>query len=126
MVNISQAAAHIATREIEQPLQTDLYFDDKFMVKQIVVQKAQTYVPQHVHPFDHTSMLALGSVRVWTGEGVSGSSMDYKAPIGIPIKAGIPHTFLTLEDNTILYCINILDEHGEVPILREHQLTEIG
>jgi 3-dehydroquinate synthase class II len=47
---------------------------------------------------------------------------DFKAPVPIHIKAGIKHTFLSLEPNTIVYCIHatggdeveVLDEHTHV------------
>jgi quercetin dioxygenase-like cupin family protein len=103
----------------EQPPIVEIKMADGIFIKQIFLKKKNTYVPQHSHKYDHTSMLAVGSIAVWEGEIFSG---EYSAPTGILIKAGIKHTFKTLEDNTLIYCIHNISR-GEVEILEENHLV---
>lgn len=116
--------------KLAEPLiQEDLKFDDDFMFKYITAAKAFTFIAKHVHSFKHTTQLPCGAVRVWLGHivitpnGIEGEFTDYQGPALIVVPAGVEHTFMTLVDNTILVCTNRLDEHGEVPILREHHLV---
>ncbi len=97
----------------------EFYIDGGLFVKQMSMPFTGTLVPQHSHAYDHVSMLALGSVRVWADNILVG---DFTAPKPITIKAGVKHTFMSLEDDTLIYCIHRLDENNEVPILEEHQL----
>jgi hypothetical protein len=106
-------------RLAEQPFSVEVKICDGLFVKSMLVHEAGTIVPQHSHSFDHLSMLAVGRVLVWAGEECLG---PFQAPIGILIKAGVPHTFRTLTDNALLYCIHRTDENGEVPIEAEHHL----
>jgi hypothetical protein len=59
-------------------------------------------------------MLAVGSVRVWCDGEFKG---DYKAPTAIFIKENSEHKFLSLEPNTVIYCIHRIDRAGEIEIL---------
>lgn len=87
----------------EQPHGVEIHIVDDVFVKQMVIPKAGTFVPQHVHGYDHLSMLAVGSVVVWRNEA---NPEICHAPKGITIKAGVRHTFKSLKDNTIIYCIH--------------------
>ena len=104
---------------IEQPYGVEIHFSDGIFIKQMHIPKAGTIVPQHAHEYDHLSMLAAGAVRVWAG-GLS--EKEYVAPIGIPIAAGVKHRFLSLVDNTVIYCIHNISRTGEVDIAEEHQI----
>jgi hypothetical protein len=106
----------------EQPYGIEVYTVDGLFLKQMAVPKAFSLIPQHAHAHDHLSMLAKGSVQVFRDGACDG---EYVAPVGIEIKAGIKHAFLTLEDDTIIYCCHNL--HGEqmVKIMAEHGLAEI-
>ncbi len=84
---------------------------DNVFIKQMAMVHANTVVPQHSHTYDHTSLLATGSARVWKN-GVFWQ--DIKAPMPIFIKAGIKHTFMSLEPNTVIYCIH--NSNGDVSI----------
>jgi len=57
---------------------------------------------QHVHQFDHATMIVTGSARLWIGSEIEG---DYKAGDIAEVKAGKIHVFEALEDNTRLTCI---------------------
>jgi quercetin dioxygenase-like cupin family protein len=103
----------------EQPYGVEIKMADGLFIKQMAVAKAGTIVPTHSHKYDHVSMLARGSVYV-TRDGKDAGL--FYAPTGITIPAGCKHTFRTLEDNTVIYCIhNIKDAEG-VEILEEHNI----
>lgn len=103
----------------EQPFGVEIKMADGVFIKQIVIPKAYTYVPQHSHTYDHTSMLAVGAVAVWQDEAFLGRR---QAPCGMTIGAGVKHTFMSLEDSTVIYCIHRIDRMGEIEIAEEHQL----
>lgn len=96
--------------EVEFSIQDDIF------IKQMFMAEAGTFVPQHSHSYEHSSMLASGSVRVWQNDELKG---DFKAPIPINIPAGVKHTFMSLEPNTVVYCIHRIDRTGHVEI-NEH------
>jgi len=93
---------------------------DGVFIKQMHLQVAFTFVPQHQHRYSHHSMLARGSVRVWRDTKWLG---DYQAPTAILIPAGEKHTFMSLEPDTVLYCIHNVQGRGAVEITGEHQLN---
>lgn len=98
----------------------EIHIVDGLFIKQIILKTAGLYVPQHAHRYDHVSVLANGSVRVWRDGGLIG---DRVAPCGIVIPAGAKHTFLSLEDQTVLLCVHRIDRTGEVEIAAEHQIV---
>lgn len=104
----------------EQPHTVEHITSDGVYIMHIVIPKAQSLVPQHSHVYDHTTMVAKGKVKVWEDGKFMG---DKVAPASIFIKAGAKHSFLTLEDNTILYCIHNVSRTGEVEIAEEHQIV---
>jgi len=103
-------------QEIELP-NVEFAVADEIFIKQMYMEHAGTYVPQHSHKYDHTSMLATGSIRVWQNDICIG---DFKAPLPIEIKAGTKHTFLSLEPNTTVWCIHRMRE-GEIEIDEYHE-----
>jgi len=88
--------------EVKLP-EVEWYIDERIFVKQMLMDKAGIYVPKHKHDYDHCSMLATGSVRVWHDDKLVG---DFKAPKPLTVKAGIFHTYMSLEPNTLVYCIH--------------------
>lgn len=104
----------------EQPPVVEIRMADDIFVKQIVIGRAGSFVPQHAHTWDHLSMIAAGSVNVWSDGRFLGK---YRAPTGIVIEANAKHLFVTLEDNTIIYCIHSISRSGEVDIAHEHQIV---
>lgn len=107
---------------IEQPIDVAFALEDGVFVKQMLLPEAGSLVPQHSHAYDHTSMLAVGSVRVWCDEKLLG---DFKAPRPITIKARCKHTFLTLEPGTLIYCIHNVARTGEVEVLAQHEIGDL-
>jgi quercetin dioxygenase-like cupin family protein len=107
-------------RLVEQPVQVDFHTADQVFVKQMVVKRAGTFIPQHSHCYDHTTMVATGRVAVW----VDGEPLgNFTAPAALLMRSGTKHLFETLEDNTTLYCIHNLSHGGAVQVLEEHELT---
>lgn len=67
----------------------------------------------HTHHFDHMTLLAKGSLAVT----VNGETTEFKAPQMIWIKSDNKHELVSLEDDTIAYCIHglrDLDVSGEI------------
>jgi quercetin dioxygenase-like cupin family protein len=95
------------------------YEADGIFVLQLPIIKAGTEVPQHAHAHEHMSMLARGAVQVWKDGVFMG---DFHAPDGIVIAAHCKHKFLSLEDNTLIYCIHNVSRTGEIEVAAEHQL----
>lgn len=106
---------------VDQPPIVEFHTADGLFIKQMFIAKAGTLIPQHSHAWDHTSMLATGSVRLWA-DGVRVG--DFQAPTGILIKAGVKHLFQSLEDGTTVYCIHNLHGEEAVKVLAEHQLVD--
>ena len=63
-------------------------------------------VPQHIHNYDHVSLIASGKVRL-TVEGRPEG--DFEAFRAIVIKANKLHVFEALENNTRLACVHQLN-----------------
>lgn len=72
----------------------------------------------HVHNYDHTTLLAYGSVRVH----VDGKTTDFKAPQMIYIQAGKSHFIEALEDGTVAYCVHALRDANTEEIIDPDQV----
>jgi quercetin dioxygenase-like cupin family protein len=107
----------------EQPYGVEIKMADGIFVKQMAVPKAGTIIPQHSHKYEHLSMLARGSVHVLRDGEDAGL---FYAPTGITIPAGCKHTFRTLEDNTVIYCIHNIKDAESVEIAEEHHLFGVS
>lgn len=101
-----------------QPESVEFYSADGVFVKMMGLRHAGVLVPQHSHTYPHLSLLARGSVRVWRDGVLLG---DYAAPDAIHIQAGAKHTFLSLEPNTLVYCIHNVSRSGAVAIDELHE-----
>lgn len=97
---------------IELP-EVEFSLPDGIFIKQMLMKVVGTFVPQHSHIYEHASMLAAGSVRVWQDGILMG---DFIAPIPINIPANVMHTFMSLEPNTVIYCIHNIERTGAVDI----------
>jgi quercetin dioxygenase-like cupin family protein len=104
----------------QPPDDVEFHTIDSVFIKQMRIAKAGTFIPQHSHVYEHASMLAKGSVRVYEDGKMTG---EHSAPTCLSIKAGVKHTFESLEDDTIIYCIHNLMRSEIVEILEEHQLV---
>jgi hypothetical protein len=104
----------------EQPVSVEIKMADGIFIKSHHAKLAWTWMPQHSHTYDHTSMIARGAVRVWRDGWLMG---DFIAPKGLLIEAGTKHMFVTLEDDTIIYCIHNVSRTGDVEIADEHRIS---
>lgn len=102
---------------ISDPDEVNWTTADGVFVKSVHVRNAGSFMRQHAHTHDHTSVIASGSAFVWKD-----GKLDkrYQAPALIFIAAGVWHTFQTLEDDTTILCIHRLGNE----ILEKHGLSE--
>jgi hypothetical protein len=105
-------------RQIKQPPIVEIKLCPGLFVKQMALEAADSWVPQHSHAFAHLSMVAAGKVAVWRDGQFWG---DFEAPTGILIEPGVKHTFHSLVPHTVIYCIHRVGADGEPEILEEHQ-----
>ena len=112
-----------APAEAQPVCEFEFYDADGVAIKQMHAPVRGIEIPQHSHEYDHLSMLARGSVMLYADNVYQGV---YRAPAGIIIKAGVKHRFVTLEDNTIVYCIHNVSRSGGIDIREEHKLIEKG
>jgi|SRR5580692_787249 hypothetical protein len=113
-------------KPLAEPLQPDsieFHGADGVLVKSMVCKVAGTIVPQHAHTYDHMSMLAIGTVKVWRDEDYLGT---FHAPAAIEVKAGCKHKFETVTDYAIIYCIHNVARSGEIEIADQHALNFKG
>lgn len=108
-----------AYKAVEQPPIWEHKATDNVFIKQLLVKDVGSVVPQHSHKYSHTTLLCVGSVQVWANGTDLGA---FTAPAAIPIPAYVKHTFITLEPNTLMYCIHNVDRTGEVEL---HEFNEV-
>jgi quercetin dioxygenase-like cupin family protein len=104
--------------DIGEPVQyeeMDLQIVDDIFVKSTIVKEG-TYLKQHRHEFDHITVVAHGSVRMWVDDIWTG---DFKAPDLIHVAANKSHSFVALTDATIMCVHRIHEDRNGVSILKE-------
>lgn len=92
----------------------EITMTDGVFVKLMGIPRAEMYVSQHTHTYDHSSFVAKGSVMVWVGDDTEGTV--FHARQAILIKAHTAHLFMSLEDDTQVYCIHNISRTGEVDV----------
>jgi hypothetical protein len=94
---------------------------DGVFVKAIKIARMGTLIPQHAHVYEHSSVVAMGAIRVWRDGEFLG---DFRALTAIVIPACAKHLFQALEDNTVVFCVhNVERSLGAVEIAEEHQIV---
>ena len=78
--------------------------------KMLHFAKANDFMDGHKHTFDHTTLLANGSVKVT----VNGQESYYSAPAIIFIHADNQHDITAMEDNTVCFCIHAVRDGEKV------------
>lgn len=109
-------------RRVPVPVDQDGYqvtTADGIWIKQYRFPKAGSKIPQHAHVWDHTTLLAHGSVLVWK-DGVF--DRRYDAPSVIFIAAGVKHMFETIGPDTLVYCLHNARHPEVAAVLAEHEL----
>lgn len=99
---------------------TEFHLADNVFVKSGLFKSAGSVIPQHSHTYEHNTFLATGSLLAWCDGVFMG---EFHAPCAILIKAECKHTFETLEDNTLIYCIHNIAHSGDVDVHELHELT---
>lgn len=102
-----------------QPIETQICEAHGLWIKQIVVPKALTYIPQHAHELSHVTLLAVGAIEWWADGEPQGLAY---APKPLHIPAGVKHTFKTLVDGVTLYCVHELTSPQALKVLEHHEL----
>ena len=65
------------------------------------------FVPQHVHPYDHATLVCAGKIRGWrNGEWIG----DKGAGEVFEVKAGEEHHFQSLQADSMLTCIHSVSD----------------
>ncbi len=106
----------------DQPRVLDFAEAPGLFVKSIFLPKEGSLVPQHSHKYGHLTMLAVGEIYVWK-DGVPQGRQ--KAPASIYIPPHTKHTFATLMDNCLIYCIHRLKMDEQEPeLLSEHEFNK--
>ena len=113
----------IAGKSAEQPEDLHYVLADDIYVKPILLKKAGMVMPQHSHTWDHATFIARGSVKLWAGSSFIGNLV---APTGVTVRAGVKHTFLALEPDTLVLCIHSVARTGEVEIEDEHLIEGLS
>ena len=107
--------------KISEPLIVEIATADGIFVKQMWIRNAGTFIPQHKHVWDHTSALLRGSCFVWRDGKLD---QRYVAPALIFVAKGVAHTFLALEDDTVIYCLHNLHGADKVAVLDDLDLLD--
>lgn len=89
--------------ELDEFLGTVHHFSSGVYAKQVSLKKG-CFVEQHVHSYDHMSILASGVVRLITHP----EEREIRAPAVIDIKAGMVHMIVAVEDS-VWFCIHPTD-----------------
>lgn len=119
--SVFAAVAQDLARHEQQPETKRRYSADGITIDRTHFPSAGMDVPQHVHAYDHVSLLAAGSARVWA-DGIEIGIL--RAPDGLMIRAGVAHQFDILEDGTIIDCVHYTGRTGEIEITAEHQIVK--
>lgn len=93
--------------------------EDGLFMKGMIMEKAGTVVGQHAHIYGHTSLLVRGKCVVYVGDNAEG--VKYEAPAFIWVPEKEKHRFVSLEDNTHIYCIHNTYGAKNVKIYEEHK-----
>lgn len=80
------------------------HFGGGVYAKQVDLKKAGTTLLGHRHKYDHLSILARGSVLLI----VDGESAEHRAPACLTIAAGKHHEIVSLEPDTVWYCVHAI------------------
>ncbi len=67
------------------------------------ITEARVLLEQHVHDYDHLTILVWGRIRVFSAGDDWGI---FNAPALIKIPANTPHQFVSLSDNVTLACVH--------------------
>ena len=82
---------------------------DDIWVRAYSMKKAESIAGQHVHAYDHITLVSRGTVEAWQDGALMGV---YSAPAIIKIEAGKAHAFKALTDDVVFCCLHNLRGTG--------------
>jgi quercetin dioxygenase-like cupin family protein len=85
---------------------SEYYVDDWLFVGLLPLKKGQI-IEQHVHTYDHPTVVPYGTVHLWVDGEDKG---EITGPTYATIKAGQRHRFVAVSDTMILCCHNLRGE----------------
>lgn len=108
------------------PLHWEVDFQtvDGMFIKQISIPRRGTLLPQHIHKYDHSTLLVKGKIILWRGPkgGIRQCSL-HVAPEILQISANCWHEFQTQTDDCLLFCLHNLKGAAGVELIEEHDLS---
>ncbi len=108
----------------EQPVSRELTTPDGVFIKEIYLPLPDLLVPQHAHAFGHTTLVVRGKVRAFRHDAHIG---DFGPMESIYIEANTLHYLISLEPETLAFCIhNVAKSGGDpIPILVKNDLGKV-
>jgi len=104
------AVPSVGTQLAEQPVERITTTSTGYY-RSVLLKKAFTCIPQHVHDHAHDTLVCNGRARGWADGEYLG---EKEAGEAFEIAAGKRHVFQALEDNTRLACIHNIESADSV------------
>lgn len=94
--------------------------EDSLVMTEFELQKG-TFLPEHLHPSDHSGYLLKGKIRI----NADGIASEFIQGDSWTINKNICHTTEALEDSVVLEVFNIENEYKEFAESHRLQVVEI-
>jgi quercetin dioxygenase-like cupin family protein len=93
-----------SVRPLSEPIVESVQVDVAGLyIRSYLLPEAGTIIPQHVHPYDHATLVGSGTVDLCVDGVYVG---QYRAGQAIFVEAGKKHIFQSVEPMTRLSCIH--------------------
>lgn len=94
----------MSSSDVAEALDMIHHFSSGVYAKQVLIRQGM-YAEQHIHKYDHLSILASGTVLLE----VDGDAIEKTGPACLTIRAGSAHKITALTD-AVWFCIHATDE----------------
>lgn len=111
---IASGAPIVPPENRRVPEGVEFVCDDWLWVKSYTV-KAGEMIAQHRHEFDHVTVVATGTVRLWIDDQDQG---EITGPKPVTVRALAEHKLLAVTD-AVLICVHNLRGKGEPGVIEE-------
>jgi len=82
-----------------------------FYFRSIMLESEGDAIPQHMHAYDHATLVCSGRARLWVdGEWIR----DIEAGHAVEVKANKSHVFQALSPKTMLSCIHNVESADSI------------
>lgn len=71
--------------------------------RSVLLPFAHMTIPQHIHPYDHATLIGSGRAALWVDDEFDG---EYPAGTAVFLGANKKHLWESLEPNTRLTCVH--------------------